>query len=333
MGIPEDTAEHLAELGNMGLTKATWSNYRTAERMLERCRRDTGERMELPLKQEQVLLFIDWLSRKRKAKHGTICSYLAGIRQLQIARGMGEGKIRSDLVNLVLAGKRNKDVQEKKKGRKGRLPVTKAVMKLIKATLRKSSMSLERKRLVWAVCCLTFAGAFRIHEILAREERRFDPKWTLLNRDLKVVQDKEGKATMLVTVKWPKEDKVGKEIEVEVLESRTETCPVRAWRKWQQCTGRRKPDQPAFRLEDGRAFTGRKFNTILKRLLEDHIDYSQGSISAHSFRSGVTTELGRKGCTDEQLKEVGCWSSRAYEHYLKLPRTTRKSVARKIRRL
>ena len=337
LGVEEDTAKRLADIGNMGLSKSTWSNYKTAERMLKKCGEDTGTRdaMNLPLSQGQVLKFIDWLINTRKAKHGTICSYLSGIRQMHLTAGHENINIRSDLVNLVLAGQRNKEtLEEKDKNKPSRLPVTITVMKLLKAELKNSSMEVEEKLLIWAVSCIAFNGGFRIHELLSREEDWFDKRTTLLDRDIKLVKDEEdGKQVLLIWLKWPKEDKIGKGVEVEVFETNSEICQVKALKKWWMSTKDREKDKPAFRRPDGRALTGRRLNRVLAELLGKHFDYDEGSISAHSFRSGITSTLGRLGFCDEDLKSVGRWSSRAFEHYVKLPRTKRRDIARAIGKL
>jgi hypothetical protein len=79
--IPEDIAESLAAIGSFGLAKSTWSTYRTSERQLLHCQKDTKASMEIPLSQSQILIYIDWLIRVRRVKSTTISSYLAGIRQ------------------------------------------------------------------------------------------------------------------------------------------------------------------------------------------------------------------------------------------------------------
>ncbi len=331
LGLEKETAERLAEIGNMGLAKSTWSNYKTAERMLERCEEETKVEMNLPLDQRKTLQYIDWLTN-RGVKHGTICSYLAGIRQLHLTKGYTNTIIRTELVNLVLAGKKNKDMLESRESNvKGRLPVTVNVMKLIKAELRNAEMITEEKLLVWAVSCIAFNWAFSIHELLCREEGKFDNKTTLLERDIKLIVDKESeKQLLLIWLKWPKEDKLGKGVEVEVFETGSEICPVKAIKKWWSCTKSREKNQPAFRTPDGLGLTGRKLNRILSDLLGKHFDYKTGTIMSHSFRSGVTSTLGQAGFSDEDLKQVGRWSSRAFESYLKLPRTKRREMASAI---
>lgn len=333
MQLPSSVKKSLALVGNHGLSRSTWSNYRTAEKMLLICRKYTGRKMELPLKQGDVLVFIDWLIRIRKVKHGTISSYLAGLRQLHIAVGLEAPNLRTSLVNTILRGKRHMDVMEKKRGKKAdRLPVTLNVMNLIKATLKISEIDKRKKLMTWAVCCLAFQGSFRIHEILSKEERRYDPIFTLLVEDLTIVEEASGKV-IHVNVKWPKEEKEGKDFIVEVLETKSETCPVKALLKWWASKPIRKKGLPAFRSDNGRAWTGREFNSTLKALLSEHLDYKAGKITAHSFRSGVPTMLGKAGFRDEDIRAVGRWSSRAFGCYTKLPRTKRREMAEEVSKI
>ncbi len=52
---------------------------------------------------------------------------------------------------------------------------------------------------------------------------------------------------------------------------------------------------------------------------------------SHSFRIGVALMLGKLGYSDADIKAVGRWSSRAFEEYLRLPRTKRMQIAKEIK--
>jgi hypothetical protein len=328
--LPREVKAALAEIGNHGLAKSTWSNYGTAERMLMRCRKDTDRKMELPLGKEDVLIFVDWLIRVRKVKHGTVSNYLAGIRQLHVMKGMEVPQVRSSLVNLIITGKKNMERMEKlKKTDKGRLPVTLTVMRLLKATLREASMENQEKLLTWAVCCLAFNGAFRIHELLSKEEGRFDPVFTLLEEDLRISEELDG-PVIQVRIKWPKEEKHGREFTVEVFETGGANCPVKALRKWWASGPPRERGSPAFRRPGGAAFTGRRLNEIMDRLLEKQLGAGRKRLKTHSFRAAVPSMLGAAGFSDAEIMAVGRWSSRAFECYVKLQRTKRRAMARVI---
>ena len=328
--LPKEVEKALAEVGNHGLAKSTWSNYRTAERMLLHCQRDTSRSMELPLVQEQILIFVDWLIRKRGVKHGTVSNYLAGIRQLHVMKGIAVPEIRSKLVNLIITGKKNMDRMEQwRQVDKSRLPVTLSVMSLLKATLREADMMNQEKLLTWAVCCLAFNGAFRIHELLSKEEGRFDPIFTLLDEDLKIIEESSG-SVIQVRVKWPKEEKQGREFTVEVFETKGVNCPVKALKKWWSTGPPREKGAPAFRKPDGAAFTGRNLNETMGKLLTVQLGPGGKRLRTHSFRAAVPTMLGAAGFSDEEIMAVGRWSSRAFECYVKLARTKRRAMARTI---
>ena len=57
----------------------------------------------------------------------------------------------------------------------------------------------------------------------------------------------------------------------------------------------------------------------------------RGTISSHSFRSGVASMMGSQGFSDEEIKLVGRWSSRAFTAYTKLARTQRATMVKKLK--
>ena len=87
---------------------------------------------------------------------------------------------------------------------------------------------------------------------------------------------------------------------------------------------------PAFRFQDGTNLTQEKFNKILKIIFKTHLTDINGTISTHSFRIGLASTLGELGFSDDQVMQAGRWSSRAFQAYLKLPRTRRLEMAKAI---
>ena len=127
--------------------------------------------MELPLSKEDLLEFIGWLIEVRKLKAGSINSYLSGLRQLHILKGMEAPMLRTDLVKFVLKGKKNMENIVTRKGEVvARLPITMNTMRLLKEKTRSWEASIEDKLLMWTIATLAFHGAFRIHELLCRTE-------------------------------------------------------------------------------------------------------------------------------------------------------------------
>ena len=183
------------------------------------------------------------------------------------------------------------------------------------------------------MCLICFFGGFRIHKILSKTQTSFDPAFTLLGRDIRVAKLKvknETISVLQILIKSPKEDRTGKEVIIDVYETKGKFCPVKYFEKWLNSNPPNSKTKPAFLKPNGAPFTGKEFNKILKQLLSPHIDYSKKRISTHSFRGGMATLLGQIGFTDEQIQAMGRWSSRAFESYLKMPRTKRVTMARKL---
>jgi len=207
LGLPEDITNSVARWGNLGVAKSTWSSYRTARVMLDRCSKETGVSMDLTLDKDRILAYIDWLARVRGLKGGTIKAYLSRVRQLHVVRNLDPPELKGGFVRLVLKGIENRDgIMARDKNWAGRLPMTKNSMLLFKQLLRNGTHSTHDKALIWAVATIAFAGAFRIHELLAKAESTFDPHFTLLRRDI-TTTEVGGKTTIHIKLKCPKESR------------------------------------------------------------------------------------------------------------------------------
>ena len=324
---------YLAKLANYSLSQKTWSAYKTAGKMLANCQIETKRSMHLPLDDEKVLIFVAWLL-SRNLQSRTISTYLSGLRQVHLAHGIAIPVLRSDLVKQILTGACHLDsIRARLQEKPVRLPVTPTLMKLLKLEIKESDHCVEKKRLLWAISTLLFNGAFRIHELLSRSVRQFDPNFTLLYSDVKVkpiVIRREKITTIQVRLKSPKTDRIGADSIVDVYESGGPLCPIRAFLKWRNTASHMRENAPIFIDEHGFPLTGKKFNNYLKNLLSKYIDYSKGKISSHSFRAGIASLLGTLGYSGDDIQAVGRWNSRAYLTYLKLPRTNRLAMAREI---
>ena len=324
---------YLAGIANHSLSKQTWSSYKTAGTMLEKCQDETNHSMHLPLNDEKVLTFVAWLLNRNLSSR-TISTYLSGLRQVHLAKGIPIPTLRPDLIKQILTGATNLDQIKKRNAQKPtRLPVTITVMKLLKLEIKNGEESKENKRLLWSVATLCFNGAFRIHELLSRTSRQFDPNFTLLTQDVKIkVLNINGERvkTIQVKLKSPKTDRIGTGTIVDVYESKGPLCPIRAFEKWQSSASRQKNKYPLFINDQGVPLTGKKFNSYLTKYLSPYLDYKKGKITSHSFRAGIASLLGLLGFAENEIQAVGRWSSRAYLDYLKLPRTQRLTMAKTI---
>lgn len=331
--LPVHWKEYLATIANYSLSKKTWSAYKTAGKLLTQCQTETKSPMTLPMNDDKVLIFVAWLL-SRGLQSRTISTYLSGLRQVHLAKGILIPVLRPEQVKQILTGASNLDrIKARLSLKPTRLPVTATMMKLLKSCIKESQDSKERKRLLWAVATVLFNGAFRVHELLARTERQFDPCFTLLNKDLiiKTIKINNVPAKVIqILIKSPKTDRIGVDSIIDVYESKGPLCPVKALEKWKAVSNQRNCNLPAFCDNDGKPLTGTKFNNYLKSYLGKYINYKKGKITSHSFRAGMASLLGTLGYSDEDIQAVGRWSSRAFMDYLKLPRTRRLAMAKQI---
>ena len=336
LNLPEDLVQAMVKTANHSLAKKTWQSYKTAIKHLETCQQETGVALTLPLQEKDVLLFTSWLTVRRGVRAATADCYLSAIRQAHMTRGINPPNLRSELVKSVLKGGRNENtIADRTEGRPTRLPVTISMMKLIKAELAASNHSYMDKRLIWMVCSINFYGCFRVHETLARSETSFDPAFTLLAGDVEhksVLASGRKEQLIQLRLKSPKEDRVGRMTYIDVYETGGLLCPVKAYLKWRDTNPPMDKDLPAFRLGNGVPLTGRKLNAELKKCLSKHIPYEMGSVTSHSFRSGMASLMGELGYSDLEIQAMGRWSSSAFESYIKLPRKKRSDMARDIGR-
>jgi hypothetical protein len=105
-GLSGTTVADLSRLAEHSIARKTWSTYRTAERMLATFCKAKGRALELPLSENTTLEFIHWLMFVRGLSAASVSSYLAGIRKLHIIKGLEEPKLRSNLVQMVIEGKK-----------------------------------------------------------------------------------------------------------------------------------------------------------------------------------------------------------------------------------
>ena len=300
--------------------------------MLKKCEEDTGKNLSFPMDHTKSLIFAGWLL-ERNLSHATIDKYLSGLRQLHLVAGFPDPNLRTDLLKQIIKGRKNQNTVEETVGEcKSRIPITPKLMLLMKKDIQSSEMSNTKKLLIWSISSLLFNGAFRISELLASGKTTFDPFSTLLETDIVLREsriDNEKIKLIQVTLKTEKSNSTGKHTLVDVYESGGHLCPVKAFSKWSKHKNLNNR-LPLFREEDGSPYTVRQFNQYLRDFSTKYLDLGDRSLTSHSFRAGITTMMAELGYTDLELMTIGRWSSRAFEDYIKVPRTRRLAIARQI---
>ena len=334
-GVPLVLAGCLEALGNFSLAKSTWSTYSTAENHVAACNADMNTTLSFPFSVGHLLTYIAWLVDRRKVRAKTVQVYLSGLRMAHLRRGCYNSNLRPDIVTQIVTGIRQRDLlTDKLSGKAGRAAITVHLMRVIKSRLRRSAWPLWRKRLVWLVCVFAFNGSFRVHELLSRRAEEFDPTSTLLGVDVKFgssVVDGVVVRSAKIHLKAPKEVRLRQGIYVDLFPTGSFLCPVEALAKFLRdpCSPIVE-DRPFFRDLGGRGYTGRAFNNDLQELLTGQVDYSLGSITSHSFRAGLATEMARVGYSDADIMAVGRWHSSAYLHYIKSDRVKRMKIGQQL---
>lgn len=315
----------------------SWKSYASAINNLQRCNKDLDCELSLPFSKSDTLMFIGWILSK-KLKSSTASKYLSGIRTWHLANGWDEPMLRDPLVKQVLDGAANFDKLQQKEKKDRRLPMTIVAMKLLNKLISKQYWPKEKKTRVWFTACLAWAGSFRIHEILSRQKRKFDPTTTLIGKRFKIKQvniDDQRTEIISVFLRCPKEDKSGKGVTLEIFKDETFMCPSKAWYDWRKtCSFPLDPNKPLIREASGSAYTGKAFQKDLTTAMGPTIaKMGRGKFSTHSFRAGKATELAKNGFSEEQIKRTGRWHSDAYLSYTKLPRQQRLLDAKQIRNI
>lgn len=331
--LPVNIRQDLEVFGNHGIARGTWSSYNTAMKMLKQCCVENSINLDWPVAEKTILLFVHWLLKIRKVGGSTVESYLAGIRCAHIAKGLPTPQIRTDLINLIIRGKKNLQAAERRAtNTQMRRPVTQDILALLKARLRVWNAPTTDRKLVWAVATVCFHGAFRLGELLCKSERVFDPQYVLLDRDMDIdthYQVEQSKGVLRLRLKSPKEDKMNRSLIVDVFGTGSNLCPVKALKSWLDTGVERDADRPLFCLSSGQPLTPRKFIQVVRSQLKGYLD-DENTIAGHSFRIGLASMLASLGYSETDIKAMGRWSSRAWLEYVKHPRTLRIAVARNV---
>ena len=282
-----------------------------------------------PLSQLSVIIFIGWLDNRGLAM-STINSYLAGLRLIHLTLGHDIPHLRSDIVNQILAGKKNLDAV-KPSPKPVRIPITPTMLRVLKHAISKDDLHYFDKRLFWFLCVVAFHGSFRLGELLTRRPNQFDPNYALLGRHIvssPTIINNVSSSFLEITLTSSKCSPTSSTV-VDVYPTGSDICPVKAYTKLlnQQILNQ---DLPAFRLYSGKNLTPALFNKKLKFWLTSFIDFSAFSVSGHSFRAGIPTILASMGYHSSDIKSIGRWSSRAFLLYTKLPRTKRVAMAQAL---
>ena len=239
LGLPTSVVIPLMEAANHSLAANSWTSYATAERHIARVREATGLRLQFPFSAKAMLTYVGFLlcpkaEGGRGLKGSSVEKYLSALRMIHMTKGYFNPWIRPEIVKQVTRGACNRDQLIKRmEGKTGRHAMTPDLMWSLKLGLSKSTLTRSRRRIIWAVSTICWAGALRIHEALARTADSYDPLTTMTVADVKlgVAEVRGVKMEILkVHLKHPKEERLSAGVNLDVFESKDFMCPVKAYK-------------------------------------------------------------------------------------------------------
>ena len=260
-----------------------------------------------PLCEPTLRLFATFLARN--LSYASICTYISALRLQNIELGY-RPPADMPLLHLLLKGiKRMKGSRAKPK----RKPITLVLLSSLQHELQLSSFVTNDKLMLWASFTTAFFGFLRASEFCSPSQSFYDPRSTLLVRDVSVLPD-----VAILQLKVSKTDQFRNGCEVRLAKSGNPICPYRALTDHlRHCAI---ADQPLFQFSYGAYLTRQIFSDLVKSLLPNSCD--SAAYSSHSFRIGAATCAADKQTPAWLIKALGRWSSRRFEEYIRIPYTT-----------
>ena len=194
-----------------------------------------------------------------------------------------------------------------------RKPITLALLSSLQHELQLSSFVTNEKLMLWASFTTAFFGFLRASEFCSQSQSFYDPRSTLLVRDVSVLPD-----VAILHLKVSKTDQFRNGCEVRFAKFGNPICPYRALTDHlRHCAI---ADQPLFQFSYGAYLARQIFSDLVKSLLPYSCD--SAAYSSHSFRIGAATCAADKQTPAWLIKALGRWSRRRFEEYIRIPYTT-----------
>lgn len=303
----------MSHLMNCAWASGTWDGVRKIESTIRRISEKYEVNLALPWSRSHIVNFIVGLSLEGLAP-STIRTYVSRSNSWHEAQGVTPNWSQSD-IRLVMRGIHNLTSEDRVPTQ--RLAITPALLRVLKSKLFESSLPLGEKRMIWLACTLLYAGSLRSAEVLSTSTYTYDPTSTLRVKDIARKTDKvKGRTVhyLKLKIRNPKEHKGAGEVSVEILPAPAQFwCPVQAFEDYMLHAKTFPSNMPLLRTST-KLLCNRRFNDILKSLLDSEVDY--GRVRTHSFRAGLTSALAKAEVSDEVIRSLGRWHSNAYRREL-----------------
>ena len=248
--------------------------------------------------------FISYLSLKG-ASPSTARSYVSGIGFKCKVEGVPD-ITQNFLVKKLLLGMSKLGIV-----RDRRLPITIDLLKNIARVLPAVCSSNYEATLFSAIFSMAYFGLFRVGELVVNSSSNLNHAVDILN-----VRMQEHDNVLEVLLSHSKTDQKGKGTVIALPAVNTPVCPVVSMKAYMSL----RPEQsgPLFIHFSGTPVSRFQFASVLKKALH-FLNVQNDCYKSHSFRIGAASCAASKGLSEDRLKQLGRWESKAYKSYVRIP--------------
>ena len=248
----------------------------------------------LPVRTEILSLFISHLDYKEFAP-SSIATHLSAVSYIHKLNDWADPCATFLIKKLLSACFKKKPVCDT------RLPITKTILSKIVSALNYTVDNKYLMKLFKAMFSLAFHAFLRVGEITVKSKGVKN----LHNLSLSQIEISLDLKITFLTFKHSKGQPVVLTIK---RQSYKEFCPVFLLQDYLMQRGL--SEGPLFLTFSGSAVTRHHFMSVLKSALE-FCKLSSDKFKGHSFRIGAATEASLQGKSDNQIRQLGRWSSDA----------------------
>ena len=294
----------------LGLAVSTKKTYRAGINKFVQLCASYNIASPLPVSQSVLCLFISHLANVGLS-YGTIKTYLASVRHLQISMNLPEPRsVPMPKLALVERGIRHLGASSRRT--RSRLPIIPCILRQIKALWSREAICYDTIML-WAACCMAFFGFFRMGEITCSTSDGRSSEHCVSVADIAVDNTQEP-PVIKIHLRSSKTDQFRQGVDIFLGRTGQDLCPVSALLAYLAVRG--SAPGPLFRLRDGCYLTKEVFITRVREALSV-LGYDEESYAGHSFRIGAATTAAEQGVEDSIIKMLGCWESSAFQRYVR----------------
>ena len=302
-------------------SKSSWNSFTSVNNLFKKFESDKGSKFPNPISESVIISFVEWMFYKRNLSQSTIKSYISNLATICKLEGKSSSNFESFHVKASLRGVENLSFN-KKSSRKPRKAMSLSLLKIMGHEIAKKDWTVSTKSVIWTTMCVAFFGSFRIGELLAKSDFKFNSCENLCWGDVKFLKD----GSIQIHNKIPKNRTIAGE-KIDLFPFPGSCCPVSAMNRLHKTLPGGSLD-PVFKFASGKLFSQRLLNEIIVECLKPHLGNKASDFSGHSFRAALPSAL--SSChylaSKEAIKKWGRWKSNAFEKYVRLDHSAKKEV-------